>query len=233
MNARNFIALLLLLILAACGARDPEYGAKPSAVLEITKTIAATHTPHPTGTMVTITVTPTITPNEPALVKNGSFDKNIAQWEIPYGTLRHTESEYHSEPGAAYLTTSDATNKPNYRGTIGQCINLSGQLDHWPDADGQKHLAIEAYLQTDANITSATLNGILSDDSRCGTGHVGRLATPDLSGGQDWIRVLATIYIPDAAKSIHIFVWATGKSDSAAVYIDDIRIYPASSEVTP
>lgn len=233
MNARNLIALLLLMTLAACGARDPEHSAEPSTVLDATQTATATDIPKPTYTKITITVTPTIAPIESALVKNGSFDKNTALWEIPYGTLRYTESEYHTEPGAAYLTTSDATNKPDYRGSIGQCINLSAQLDHWPDEGGQKHLAIEAYLQTDTNITSATLNGILSDDSRCGTGHVGRLTTPDLSGGQDWIRVLATINIPDAARSIHLFVWAIGKSDSAAVYVDDVRIYPAGSVVTP
>ena len=157
------------------------------------------------------------------IVQDGNFTLGTGGWEKPYGRLVHTTSEYVTGPGAAKLITSDSSGSLDYRGTFGQCIDLSDKLDDWPEVDGQKYMTLEAYLKTGVNIASATLNGIFLESTRCSQEQVGYIYPPSVSENQDWTRVSDTVAIPDTAKSLHVFVWATGRNDSATMYVDDIR----------
>jgi WD40 repeat protein len=92
--------------------------------------------------------------------------------------------------------------------------------------DGRKQALVEAYLKTDANIVSASLNAIFLSGSRCTGEHVGQLYPGPVTGGQDWTKVSGTMAVPDTAKSLHVFVWATGSDDSGTVSVDDVQICP-------
>ena len=216
---------------------EPADTPAPTATAEPTDTLAPTATAEPTGTPApTATAEPTPTPAPTPVsqvVRNGSFDSDTGHWDLPYGTLRRTTSEYRTGPGAAQLITSDSDSLGDYRGTFGQCIGLGGELGDWPEVDGQKYLTLEAHLKTEASITSVTLHGIFLEDARCRITHVGQLPLQEVAGNQDWTRVSASLAIPDTAKSLHVFVWATGLNNSAAVYVDDIWAYPSSPDVLP
>ena len=188
-----------------------------------------TSAPEPTAPPTERPVAP---PHPPActevegIVQNGSFDADTTRWDKPYGTLAHTTSEYLSAPGAARLVTSYSSDSLERVGTCGQCIDVIGHLDGWPEVDGRKQVVVEAYLRTDAEIASTSLNAIFLSGSRCTGDHVGHLYPEPLAGSQDWTRVSGTMVVPDTAKSLHIFVWATGADDSGTVTVDDVRACP-------
>ncbi|MDY7039851.1 MAG: hypothetical protein SVX38_03205 [Chloroflexota bacterium] len=123
------------------------------------------------------------------------------------------------------MIASDSSDHLDYRGTFGQCINLRSELSDLPESGAQKHLTLEAYLKTDASIADVSLNGIFLESTSCSREHVGYINPPAVSEDQDWTKVSATAAIPDAANSLHVFVWATGSNESATVYVDDIRVY--------
>ena len=210
----------------------------PTATAEPTDTLTPTATAEPTDTPVLKataepTPAPVPTPIAHQVVKNGGFDSDTGYWDLPYGTLRRTTSEYNTGPGAAQLITSDSDGLGDYRGTFGQCIDLRDELGDWYELDGQKHLTLEAHLKTDASIASVTLHGIFLEDARCRITHVGQLPLQEVSGSQDWTKVSTSAVVPDTAKSLHVFVWATGLNNSAAVYVDDIWAYPSSPDALP
>jgi len=261
MCSRVCLAFLLMTSLVACGGErvadtpasmvsaEPTETPVPTATMKPTDTPAPTATVGPTDTLAptttarptdipvpTATAEPTPTPAPTPIaqvVKNGGFESDTGHWDRPYGTLRRSTSEYNTGPGAAQLITSDPDGLGDYRGTFGQCIDLRGELGDWPELDGQKHLTLEAHLKTDASITSVTLHGIFLEDARCRITHVGQLPLQEVSGNQDWTKVSASALIPDTANSLHVFVWATGLNNSAAVYVDDIWAYPSSPDALP
>ena len=249
MCARVCLAFVVMTSLVACGGGStadtpaPTVTAEPTEASVPTATVKPADTPAPTATaepMDTLAPTETAEPTHtPAptpvaqVVKNGGFDSDTGHWDLPYGTLRRSTSEYNTGPGAAQLITSDSDGLGDYRGTFGQCIDLRGELGDWPELDGQKHLTLEVHLKTDASIASVTLHGIFLEDARCRITHVGQLPLQEVSGNQDWTKVSASAVIPDTAKSLHVFVWATGLNNSAAVYVDDVWVYPSSPDALP
>jgi hypothetical protein len=199
-------------------------------------------TDFPTATAIAIaTATATtesiITPIEmlsgPQIIMNSSFDSGTKNWERPYGKLAHTTREYYTPPSAARLSTTDETGFLDYQGSFGQCIDLSGFLEDWPVINDQKYMTLEAFLHPDAEISNITVNGIFSEDTRCGTGHVGYFEIPSLEGNLDWTNVSSTTAIPVSANSLHVFVNASGTSGQATVLIDDIRAYPSDPAHNP
>jgi hypothetical protein len=157
------------------------------------------------------------------------FDGNTGNWEQPYGILRHTNREYYSAPGAGLLITDDFTGSIDYRGSFGTCINLGDALEDWPLTDGEKMMTIEAYIKTGEQIGKATLNGIFLNDPFCGTGQVGFFEAVTISGNMDWSRLLSTIPIPPGANSLHLFFSASSLSQTASLYVDDVRVYAPNS----
>ncbi|MGD8969522.1 MAG: choice-of-anchor Q domain-containing protein, partial [Anaerolineae bacterium] len=203
-----------------------------------TREVIANNTPIPTlrkaqGEATETADLPTTAASTPAcaqgggIVQNGGFDSDVSDWEKPYGRLLHTTSEYNSAPGAAQLVTSHSSDSLEQLGTFGQCIDLGAQLEGWPEVDGREQALVEVYLKTDANIVSASLNVIFLSGGRCTGEHVGQLYPGPVAGGQDWTRVSGTMAVPDTAKSLHVFVWATGVDDSGTVYVDDIQACPS------
>lgn len=173
------------------------------------------------------TLTPSPTLIGPQVVLNGGFDDGLQHWEQPYGVLKHTTSEYHTGPGAARLITNSSTGFLDYQGNVGQCIELPNFLLERPEVEGQLFMTLEAYLRTDAEITSVSLNGIFLTETQCRTGQVGFFELPTLVGTQPWTRVAGTTLIPAEAVSFHVFINAYGNSASASVFIDDLRAYSA------
>jgi hypothetical protein len=225
MFARLGALVIVACLLTACGA--PASAPSPTA----TNTAAPTVTTEPTATEKA-TREPPPPVSGPQVVQNGSFDAGTAGWEHPYGALRHTTYEYYTEPGAARLVTTDASGLGEYRASMGQCIDLSGQLEDWPMSDEGRQLSLEAFINTDAEISEVTLNGIFSNDLHCGVGHVGSLIAPAVSVASDWTRVAIAGLIPDTAKSLHVFVWVISTSESATAYVDDVRAYSPEGEAT-
>ena len=177
------------------------------------------------GTMESATLTASPTPIGPLVVLNGGFDSGIGGWDIPYGILNQITSDYHTGPGAARLQTSDFSGLIDYRGNVGQCIDLSDFLDDWPVIEGLKYMTLEAYLRTGPDITNVSLNGIFLDDNRCGTGQAGFFDFPPIDNSQEWVKVSGTTIKPETARSLHVFINASGATDTASVLIDDIRAY--------
>lgn len=243
--ARLLLAITLIALMgcAASSPVTPEAEGQPTAppppsTWTPTGEAIPSNTPVPTLRQAQREATETTDPHPAAastpacaqgegIVQNGGFDSDTSDWEKPYGRLVHTTSEYNSAPGAAELVTSHASDSLEHLGTFGQCIDLGAQLDGWPKADGRKHALVEAYLKTDANIVSASLNAVFLSGSRCTGEHVGQLYPGSVVGDQDWTRVSETIALPDTAKSLHVFVWATGIDDSGTVYVDDIQACPS------
>jgi len=243
MYRKVLISSVLVMVLAACRGGDAKTATVLTATLAPPDTQIFTSTDtfiNPTAPIVTAKptltpesmVVPTDDPNRLQFVENGGFDTNTNSWKRAYGSFSHTTSEYHTAPGSARLGTTDNPTGSGHFGTIGQCIDLKSQLDNWPEVTDHKHLAIEAYMQTNESIDRVTLNGIFSDDPRCGPGHVGNLGTPAIMANQTWTRIFSTAEIPETTQSIHVFVWATGMDASGIVYIDDIQIYPLLQELT-
>ena len=115
---------------------------------------------------------------------------------------------------------------------FGQCIDLSGALDDWPDVDGQKYFTLEAYLKTDENVYSASINGLFFEDTRCANppSGVDGLFPPSVRENQDWTRVSKTAAIPDSARSIDVFFYVMGLNTSGMAYIDDVQAYPSDPD---
>ena len=167
-------------------------------------------------------------PESLQILTNSSFDTGVGGWDRPYGTLSHTKASFHTGPGAARLTTCDSSGFIEYRGNIGQCIDLTDYLGQWPVIDGDMHMVLGAYLLPGEDLYRATLNGIFIDDNHCGTGHVGSFDIPALEGGDDWVLLIGDAPIPDTAQSIHVFISASGATDTAEVLIDDVRAYASA-----
>lgn len=159
------------------------------------------------------------------MIRNIGFDSSINHWERPYGDLKHTTSVYHTGPGAAQLITSDETGFLEYRGNMGQCVDLSDFIPDWPLVAGEMIMTLEAYVLTGAEITNVSLNGIFVEDTHCGTGLIHAFEIPPIGGSRDWTRLSGTTTIPTTARSLHVFISATGTIDSVTVYVDDIQAY--------
>ena len=170
-------------------------------------------------------MTPSPIPIGPQILANSGFDNGVGDWDRPYGSLSHTKTNFHTGPGAGRLTTSDFSGFMEYRGNIGQCIDLTDYLDQWPVINGDMHMVLEAYLRPGEDIYRVTLNGIFIDDTRCGTGHMSSFDIPALEGSDDWFLLSGDAVIPDTARSIHVFISANGATDTAEVLIDDVRAY--------
>ena len=69
------------------------------------------------------------------IVQNGGFDSDTNHWDRPYGRLEHATSEHNTGPGAAQLVTDGSPDLHDHLGTFGQCIDLSSELDNWPEVD--------------------------------------------------------------------------------------------------
>ncbi len=212
-------SIVMLLVTACSNAQPGPALTEPASTPEIA--ISTTPTILPTGT-ATLTL---------QFIQNGGFDSNILHWEQPYGLLSHTTDEFYTEPGAAQVITN-SSGSSDFLGTFGQCIDLRDKLENWPKTAGNLTLVIEAYLKTDENIDYASLNAIFSRERGCGSTHLGSISPPKVSGNQDWTKVSETIAVPDKSTSLHVFVWASGISNSAKVFVDDIRVYPKMDEST-
>jgi hypothetical protein len=230
-----WLILLSVLFLPACGA-SPVEPRLPTATLRISETppildgFLGTNTPVP-YTRVPESLTPSPAPIGAQILTNGGFESGVGGWDRSYGSLSHTRSDYHTGPGAGRLTASDPSGFSEYRGNIGQCIDLTEYLDQWPMIDGDMYMTLEAYLRPGEDIYRTTLNGIFIDDTRCGTGHVGSFDIPALEGAYDWILLVGDAVIPDSARSIHVFISTSGANDTAEVLIDDVRAYPGDPRI--
>lgn len=253
-----FCTLFVLVSIGACTASRGDKTLPPSETVKgideptptppqklslrstLTATLKPTDSPTTTSTATVIATATTradITPLEslsgPQIIKNSSFDVGTNSWDRPYGKLTHTTSEYYTPPGAVRLMTTDETSFLDYRGNFGQCIDLSAILEDWPVVNDQKVMVLEAFLRSNAEISSITLNGIFSEDTQCGTGQVGFFEIPSIGSNQDWTRVTSTTAIPASANSLHVFINASGTSNNGAIYIDDIRAYPPDLPPNP
>ena len=231
-----FWTSLICLVLIACQAQQTatiaETGTSESSLIPIpdsslTPTLAAFETlpTQPTSTIPALTPSPILI--GPQIVLNSSFDDGVKGWEQPYGDLQHTTADFHTRSGAARLVTNSATGFLDYRASAGQCIDMTSYMAEWPKFGSQLYMTLEVYLKTDEEITNVTLNGIFLDDTECGTGQVGYFDIPALGGSEPWTRVVGIREIPVETRSFHVFINASGKTDSATILIDDLRAYAA------
>ena len=215
-------------------------GCSPSAgTPETTPDIAAptsstTSSPQPSATRVPSTETPppshTLTPVDASyqIVQNSSLSHGLSHWGQRMGRLSHVASEYYTAPGAGLIVTSEMDNS----GVAAQCISLQERLPDWPTTDGQKRVTFDAFLKTDPNIDRATLL-IIFHEGDCGRPdqfhtQVGTMQSSPVSGEQDWTHVSISGIIPGDASSVDVIIWASGRTESAQAYFDDVRSYVPS-----
>ena len=167
------------------------------------------------------------------IVSNGGFDSGVNPWKAPYGRLKTTTYVFHAGTGAAQLTTSDVDAYGDHRGTFGQCVDASGRIGDWPQVDGRKYITFEAFLKTGAGITGANLVAIFFENTKCSGEQLNPTGTAAVGENLDWTRVSATTAMPDQAHSIHVYVWATGRTSTATVYVDDIQAWAADPRAAP
>ena len=167
------------------------------------------------------------------IVPNGDFDSGINPWRASYGRLKTTTGMVHSGTGAAQLTTGDADPGGGYRGTFGQCLDASSRIGEWPQVNGQKHVTFEAFVKTGADITGASLVAIFFENAKCSGEQLSPAGTTAVGENQDWTRVSVTTAMPERVQSIHVYVWATGRTSTAIVHVDDIQAWAADPSVAP
>ena len=91
-------------------------------------------------------------------------------------------------------------------------------------------LELHAALKSGPKITEITIDGIFSDDFRCGPDHVGNLEGIRLENIPEWIEVKRTAVVPEGARSLHIFFTASGLDDTARLYIDQVDLFSPEME---
>ena len=148
---------------------------------------------------------------------------------MPYGKLVHSSDYFYSLPGGAIAITNNTGGSLGYQSSFGQCIELRGFLEIARAEFSEINLVIELAVKVDENITEAISNGIFVNDNRCGTGHVGNFKRVNLENIQDYAIIKSLSPVPDAVKSLHIFITAIGADETARLFIDEVRIY--SSEL--
>ena len=126
------------------------------------------------------------------------------------------------------MTTAKPDDFGGYSGTSGHCIDLSGELGIRPGASGQKRIAFEAYLKTDESIMAANLGVYFHTALGCKGTYTTDTSPAGIGKGQDWTLVSTAGAIPDTTKAIDIVIHAMGVSQSAAVYVDDVKVYLSS-----
>jgi hypothetical protein len=119
--------------------------------------------------------------------------------------------------------TSGNSGSGEHIATIGQCIDLE---EHPALAPGEA-LIVQASVKMDAGLATLSLNTLFSDDTRCGSDHVGELGSTSLTEAVSWAVMQMTVEIPQQARSLHLFLWASGEGAADRIWLDDIYGYPS------
>ena len=162
------------------------------------------------------------------VLHKNSFESGISQWQQRVGTLNYATSEYHTAPGAAKMTTAKPDGFGGYSGTSGYCIDLGSELGIRPGAGSQKDVTFEVYLKTDESIIAANLGVYFHTAPGCKGTFTTDTSPAGIGKGQGWTLVSTAGAIPDTTKAIDIVIHAMGVSQSAAVYVDDVKVYLSS-----